>query len=718
MTLNTHSPEIPAARRNQRFFSILLLGIAVVSVTLQIGSLVPLRNSFWGFHLYAFLPPIFAVASWVVLAVAAVLLGRAALREDAASAVAIFRAMPKRGLPRAISFVRHPVAVAALFAITCTLLFWAFRSQQTLLGDAVPLTTDLPGGQSFHPRQPMTMWVQQFLYQNTGDWFRYDGASDHEVARRVVALGSVLAGFFFVWVGLAVGRCLSNETSHKGAVRWLVTLTLLSQGYTLLFFGYVENYTFQTLVVGVYLLTAVLYLQKRFALQVATVVLIVGLGLHLSTLALLPSFLFLLGYGIYNRDRRVDALISGGVAVCGTLILDQALRRMSPGFSLWQGVEDLIGIAGTSQVGGAGLSYMFSWVHLRDFLNEQFLIGPLAAVLFVPGVLFAVVRKSLRNPIAVFLTLTAGSFLVGSFMMSEPLLGYARDWDLFAPAGVCYCAAGVYFLIRHVTTAVVAKKLLTFAVVFSVLQLIPWVWVNHSETRALERFKSLPLGYGRTEVVVGNWYLRHDDPETAKSWFRRALDAHPYNAAAYGFLGSIYAKEDRFDAAADMFEKAVTLRPDKPSFRMKYAAALYEIGEYQEALPHIRWLTEKEPDNYVYWQMLSEMLSVLGRSDELRDVRVIMLGIVERTLRISPKDEEANVNAGVLLEGLGRADEALARYQTALEVEPDSKAALFNSGRLLVIMGRRKEATPLLRKFLELYPDHPMAGWAREQVGD
>jgi tetratricopeptide (TPR) repeat protein len=705
--MSSKTPTRESSSGAARYYAVVLAALAGATIVLQIASMGPLRDSFWGFHLYAFLPFPIAVLSWLLVVLAG---------------VALWRAVGKPGPAVAWLDVvdRYPTVFALAFAVVCASVFWLLRSQQLLLGDAHPLVVDLPQGQYFHPRQPGMMWLQQFLYQHLGSWFRAEGLTEHDVAGNVVALGSVVAGFVFVLVVVALGRSLARETDHGRPVPWLVTLILLSQGYALLFFGYIENYTFYALFVATYLLTAVLHLQGRLTLQVVVLVYLTGLALHLSTMALLPSLLFLLARGLYRRSTRIDTAIAVGVFVAGLFLVDWLLRTMSAGFGLWKGLSDIIKIARESQGGGTGVSYWFSPVHLRDFVNEHFLIGPLGAFLLVPALFYAgrMVghRRRSFGALDVFLSLASLSYLAGSFAMSEPLLGYARDWDLFAPAGVCYTTVGVYFLIQHVRNGAAVSRLLAFALVFSLLQLTPWVRINHSEALSLERFKTLPLGYGRTEVVVANYYFRKNQYEESARWLQKAVQVNPGNANAYRLLANIFIDREEFDRAREAYVRALTLRPDKIEFRNDYASLLYRMQRYEEVLPELRWLVERAPDNVVYWRSLREVLLTMKRYDELVPVNERLLELYDGQLAQSPNDISLHIDTGILLGDLERFDEALDRFAAALQIDPNSAAALFNTASAMGRAGRGREAKPYLERFLQLYPDHSMAVWAREQL--
>lgn len=698
--------------RAASYYRIVLVVIGVAGAGLQAAALGPLRNSFWGFHLFGFLPLWTAVLSWIVLA--------------AAAAFLLFSTgWKKAGTKSAGRITRIPIWAVVGVAVVCAVIFWVLRSQQTLLGDGLPLTISLPQGQSFHPRQPLAMWLQQSVFRGFGGVLGDENTIASMLAHRTVALGSVLAGFLFVLTAFGLGRTLDRmvggggdrkKTARSDAVPLLVTVVLLTQGYAVLFFGYVENYTYFVLTLALYLLASVLYLQRRVPLAVAAFALVLGIGIHLSAVMMLPSFLFIFAWGAYRRDKRVDALAGLAAGVAGVLLLNWMLGRLSPGYTIWGGFAQIFDVASSTQGGGAGLSYIFSWKHVRDFFNEQYLIGPLAAFLFVAALAYAVSRRDYRNPSSVFMTLAAGVYLAGSWVTSDPLLGYARDWDLFAPPAVCYCAAGLYLVLSHVSSSTHKRRLMAFAAVLSVIFLAPWVSINHSEALTLERFKTLPLGYGRTEVAVGNWYMRNDRPADAEAWFKRALEVNNANVNAYYLLGVLYASNENVELACKLLDVAVKLRPDKPDYRERYVQALFDAGRCQDAVPHLHWLAKRIPNDFFYWQEVGRDMNRLGCVDSLAGIYAPVMAAVERRLEAYPDDLDAHLSAGILLGNLNRYEEAIARSRRALEIDPDSPAGLFNTGMALLQLGRRDEARPLLEKFISLYPDHPMNEFAKQQL--
>jgi tetratricopeptide (TPR) repeat protein len=704
----------------QRFYPLLFVAIGVGSVSLQVASTWALRSSFWGFHLYAFLPLTLAFASWGLVLVGTFLF----LWSGSSRVVAAFERHDRAGTLR-------PRRVVPLLLLVCGVSFSFLGSQQTVLGDAWVLVQDLPTGQSFHPRQPLTMALQQLVFRGASTLS--EETDPVAVAQQSVAFVSVSCGLLFALVAYALAHQLVAMTplgARPGTTRrtqrakersaeagdggstpsdstvLLVCLALVSQGYVQLFAGYLENYAAYALSLALFVYAALLHLRGRVPLLVPLLFFLLNLGVHLSAIALLPSVLFLCAWSLLRAPRRVAAVRDIVLAAVALLLLDRALASLSRDYSLWSA---LIGIARTGladQGGGSGAVYLMSARHHRDFLNEQFLIGPLGTFLFVPACVFALAGGRLGSARLAFLAVVAGCLWLSSWATAEPALGYARDWDLFAPTAVVFTAAALAFLLDAVRDFGWRVRLLLFAVLISLLHTGSWLLVNHSEARSIERFAHLPLGLGRTEVVLGNWHWRNGRTQEALEWFEKALRINPRSNTAYSFLGIIYGNEGRMDLAAEAYRRAVEIRPDQLTYRANLIRALEARSSWEETLPHYDMLCRRQPYNVENWLGWGRALLNLGRREDARRVLERAVALYKAEQVRQPYSYESNTNVGALLAALDRHDEALPFFLRALEVEPASDNALYNIGAMHMALGRPHEARPYLQRLLEINPSH------------
>jgi tetratricopeptide (TPR) repeat protein len=197
------------------------------------------------------------------------------------------------------------------------------------------------------------------------------------------------------------------------------------------------------------------------------------------------------------------------------------------------------------------------------------LIGPLGLFLFVPGACGFVLARRGAWRIPSFLLLLGLTYFGASFVPRDLRLGYARDWDLFAPAGLVFTAAGLWLWLSLTERREARSVALSLALAFSLYHTAPWIAVNHSFDRSLERLKLLPLGGGRTEAAVGYWYARAGNLEQAHRWLEMGIRANPSNLPAYLVLAELDMDEGKFVEAAYAYWAASQLRPTFVSYRVR-----------------------------------------------------------------------------------------------------------------------------------------------------
>src|SRR5262249_14390325 len=202
--------------------------------------------------------------------------------------------------------------------------------------DALPLSIDIPKGQAFHPDEPLTMYLHHLLYRLGGG--QWSGAT-------AVAMGSTLAGMLFV--GLALFWFL-----RRGRDLWacaLAAAVFFAQGFMVLFYGHVENYSYLAVALLVFFVSGVDFLEGRGGPYVPMAAAVVAYALHiLGGLTLIPAAV-LVAYGLTNPRRRRDTVI----ALIGALLVVVIASRAAAGLYVPNGRTPLDGIvSGAARVFG------------------------------------------------------------------------------------------------------------------------------------------------------------------------------------------------------------------------------------------------------------------------------------------------------------------------------------------------------------------------------
>lgn len=125
---------------------------------------------------------------------------------------------------------------------------------------------------------------------------------------------------------------------------------------------------------------------------------------------------------------------------------------------------------------------------------------------------------------------------------------------------------------------------------------------------------------------------------------------------------------------------------------------LAKRGQYEAAIAEWQRALELSPEDDRAHNNAGLLLASVGRFDEA-------VPHFEKALKVNPAYPDAHSNLGVALAGMGKLDEAIAEFEKALEVNPGSAEAHNNLGRVLVREGKLDDAITHYQKAVEITPD-------------
>lgn len=137
---------------------------------------------------------------------------------------------------------------------------------------------------------------------------------------------------------------------------------------------------------------------------------------------------------------------------------------------------------------------------------------------------------------------------------------------------------------------------------------------------------------------------------------------------------------------------------------------LFDNGKYDEAIAKYREVLAESPQNTAAAYELA--LAYTTKSDYPKCVAAI-----EPVLSLESKDRPALYEAlGTCLDGMGKADDAIAAYRKGLSLAPDYAPLQFNLAVTLISRQQLDEARELLKKDVVSRPAHPMGHLVLAQV--
>jgi tetratricopeptide (TPR) repeat protein len=178
---------------------------------------------------------------------------------------------------------------------------------------------------------------------------------------------------------------------------------------------------------------------------------------------------------------------------------------------------------------------------------------------------------------------------------------------------------------------------------------------------------------------------------------RYAADCAPFNN-----LGSLLARQGKFDEAAAQFRRALAFDPNSSAAHANLGMALARQNRSDESMEHFRRAIEINPLAITAHRGTARLLLLEGKIDEAR-------AEFERAIAIDSRDTTSQNELALLLFDHGKIDESIPHFEAALAVDPNSLQAHLNLARALAVQGKLDGVIAHYRRALEIDPNNPVA---------
>ncbi|MFH2051595.1 MAG: hypothetical protein ABIK96_03910 [bacterium] len=398
---------------------------------------------------------------------------------------------------------------------------YLFRTRTHFLGDGYLLLEILSRDDKIRLAGSLGYPLIQLAARAFGDG--PDGALH---AFRAVSIFAGMAGTLLVLI-------LLRRTTWDSRRRLLFLILHLTCGTTLLYCGYVENYALLFTVLSAFTLAGVLHLQDRAPLILPAWLAALGIACHLSGLLVLPSLAVLALTGPRRNGWRnlFRAFFPAAVVMLAVAAVflargggwEAVVQEFRADLNLQSPLRPLTGRRG-----------ILGWRTWLDLANLLVLIAPVPLVILAG----ATRREPNRSRTAPAFLVTAFAVLATAFLIIEPKLGAARDWDLFAAQGACLAALAA-------AVAPVERLSLARVLAAGLVIAVPWLGLNAGEAASASRFAAVARGFAPYPQAyayegLGMYHRDRDEPEAAAAMYRSAVAVAPGNARFHALLGAAY----------------------------------------------------------------------------------------------------------------------------------------------------------------------------------
>ncbi|MGA3065621.1 MAG: tetratricopeptide repeat protein [Tepidisphaeraceae bacterium] len=154
---------------------------------------------------------------------------------------------------------------------------------------------------------------------------------------------------------------------------------------------------------------------------------------------------------------------------------------------------------------------------------------------------------------------------------------------------------------------------------------------------------------------------RWDD---ADATWRQILAIEPYNAQARFGLANCLLVRGKFADAAEIYRQLAIELPDLSEIQRNLGSALSELSKHKEAAAVFRRGVALSPGDV-------DLLFRLADAYRFQNQFDLAIETYSRVLQLDPRRAVAHLNLGLVLESVGRVDEAIACYQKSEALAPD-----------------------------------------------
>lgn len=478
--------------------------------------------------------------------------------------------------------IKKKFAIPLLF-IFFILFYFVFRVRIHFLGDGPMILRMLPQMDNvtdmIATNEPGSYTVAVFIQKIIRNIY-----GDSYTPELVFIFLSIAAGIIFIYVLYSYVDSIASSPSLK--IIYFIILFFCSN--VIFFLGYVETYQLVFLLMFVYMVLSVSYLNRKGNTVIyASIVFGVWLSCHYLAALFIPSFIVLLVFA-FRRDFY-SAVISLMLffasfflifMLTGLSLDEMSGRFFEPGFSHW--------LSPFAEMPD-GTVPAFSFYHLLDAVNSQLLALSAGLFTLIAFIAICFKRLSLRDPVTVFLgimCLASVFFLL--FFNSH--IGLSRDWDVSALMSYPFLFFFIYLFNLYSDSKKNKKELLLVSYV-SVWVTVIWLALNANIPAAELRNSNLADNrlWNNTRISLyyeelGTYSRNRLNYDKAIEYYRKGLEVNP-DAERLAFnLSYVYRITKKFDEAEQVLNGFINKSADKHSIYFRLGLVQMDLQKFDDAI--------------------------------------------------------------------------------------------------------------------------------------
>lgn len=169
--------------------------------------------------------------------------------------------------------------------------------------------------------------------------------------------------------------------------------------------------------------------------------------------------------------------------------------------------------------------------------------------------------------------------------------------------------------------------------------------------------------------------------------------------AVFYNLGNAYFKQNKFEAAIEVYKKALNINPGLENANENIARVLISLDRISEAIEYYKKVVEEDKNNFKVHYIIGKLYSELKKYDEAK------LELNE-SIKINSHCKEAYDTLGLVLTKTGKYEESIAMFKKSVKIEPDDFKGHYSLGASYYKTGKKEKAIESFKKVIELKPEN------------
>jgi serine/threonine-protein kinase len=198
----------------------------------------------------------------------------------------------------------------------------------------------------------------------------------------------------------------------------------------------------------------------------------------------------------------------------------------------------------------------------------------------------------------------------------------------------------------------------------------------------------------------GAFYRGRYEYEKALQMYARVVQIAPEWYATYSNVGAMYNQMGQYEHAIDPLKKSIALRPSYPGY-VNLGVSYFGLNKYPEAVEAYQEAAKLDPQQYVIWGNLGELLLLSGKKDQSVVPLHKAVELAKGDLKVNPHDPDVLSSLATYYSMLGDRKNALLYLGQALQYGHNDKDVLLDAASVYNHLSESSLAVEFLAKAVQ-----------------